>query len=116
MGNFVHSSSFVPCLAIPVLFVIGICFGSAPILMHLTEKNKAYFSLANAFSGGIFIGAALLHMLPDAAEDFENLGKSMWMDGYPWGNLIAALGFVCTLFLEVGIYISIYIYIDPNLH
>ena len=90
-------SNVVPLTAIPVLFLIGLTCGSIPILFKLTKRNRQFFSIANAFSGGVFLGAAMLHMLPDAAEGFNDLNEG----GYPWANLISACGFCCTLFLEL---------------
>lgn len=78
--------------------MIGFSCGIIPILIKLTPRNKRMFGIANAFSGGIFLGAALLHMIPDANDDFDNL--SMPINDFPWANFITATGFVFTLFLE----------------
>ena len=59
--------------------------------------GKRAFSLGNAFAGGIFLGAGLLHMLPDAQESFR-----AFLGGYefPWVPLLCACGFLLILFLE----------------
>lgn len=68
-------------------------------------KRKAHAShllyFAEAFAGGIFLGAALFHMLPDATAAF---GKLYPHDTYPFANLICAGGFCLLLFLEQSIY------------
>lgn len=53
------------------------------------------FPLGESLATGIFFGAGLLHMLPDAAQDFFKAGYD-----YPVPFLIAALSFLLLLFLE----------------
>lgn len=36
-----------------------------------SKKSALYFSLGNTFAAGIFLGAGLIHMLPDATEGFS---------------------------------------------
>lgn len=55
------------------------------------------FSLGNAFAGGVFLGAGLIHMLPDAQSGFQSIvGNS----DYPWFALICVVGFLVIFFLE----------------
>jgi zinc transporter 1/2/3 len=50
---------------------------------------------AESLTSGIFLGAALLHMLPDAAKEFARVGYE-----YPIPFLIMALSFLFFLLLE----------------
>jgi len=53
-----------------VIFGAGLLGGLAPIKIGLTPQGKRKLTFGNAFSGGVFLGAGLLHMLPDATENF----------------------------------------------
>jgi zinc transporter 1/2/3 len=48
-------------------------------------------------AAGIFIGAGLIHMLPDAVVDFGIIAPHL---GYPLASLLCAVGFVLILFIE----------------
>ena len=61
------------------------------------RPHHSWLNLGQAFASGIFLGAALLHMLPDAADDFHSVYPHIH---FPLANLIAALGFVSLLFFE----------------
>jgi zinc transporter 1/2/3 len=41
------------------------------ILRTYFTTNFKFIGIANAFSGGIFLSVALLHLLPESAEIFE---------------------------------------------
>ena len=60
-------------------------------------RSAQLFSLGNAFAGGVFLGAGLIHMLPDARAGFSQLLGS---HDYPWFAVAAAAGFLVILFLE----------------
>jgi len=68
-----------------------------PLLLKVTEKNRAYFGIANAGAGGVFLGAGLLHMLPDSFESFDQLD----LGSYPWPMLLCGIGFFITLIIEL---------------
>lgn len=59
--------------------------------------SEAPARLANAFAGGVFFGAALVHMLPDAREKFTNVFGDM---NYPHFALIAGFGFLVVLLID----------------
>ncbi len=61
------------------------------------ERSEAFFSLGSALAAGIFIGAGLIHMLPDAIDDFSSVAPHL---GYPLASLLCAVGFVLILFIE----------------
>lgn len=64
---------------------------------------KRFFPLSNAFAGGVFLGAGLLHMLPHAIETFNHLAHEQaggHVHPYPWPFLLAAAGFLLILFIE----------------
>ncbi len=64
-----------------------------------SKKSVLYYSLGNTFAAGIFLGAGLIHMLPDATEGFSNVLQS----DFPFAPFIASLGFLLILFIEKSI-------------
>ena len=75
----------------------GLAGGFVSLVLAGSPRSARIFSLGNAFSGGIFLGAGLLHMLPDASDGFASLAHD---SSFPWVFLICALGFVLVLSLE----------------
>lgn len=84
-------------IALVSILAIGMVGGFSSVWLASSKKSDRVFSLGNAFAGGIFLGAGLIHMLPDAQDGFEGFaGKT----GFPWVFLICAIGFLVVLFLE----------------
>lgn len=80
-----------------LVFIAGV--GGALFARRL-EKSKARKEaarFANAFAGGVFLGAAFLHMLPDAIVHFANFLPDA---AYPFFALTAAAGFMAILLLD----------------
>lgn len=61
-----------------VVFAIAVVFGILPAKVNACKSVK-FLGLANAFSGGLFLAIALIHILPEAAEDFDG----WWAERYP---------------------------------
>lgn len=80
-------------IAALLIFLIALIGGLWPFLKK--SKKEFEFPVGESFAAGIFLGAGLLHMLPDSAGDFTKAGYH-----YPIAFLIAALGFLTLLFLE----------------
>ena len=80
-----------------VLFIITVLSVAYPIRARTRPKQNTFMELGDAFASGVFLGAALFHMLPDAAHEFEEIfGHSH----FPLAEVICACGFVLLLFLE----------------
>ncbi|NOR86837.1 MAG: hypothetical protein GQ527_04450 [Bacteroidales bacterium] len=84
-------------LTIFFIIVAGVSGGLFPIRKKLSSAGYERLSIGNAFAGGIFLGAGLLHMLADSIENFNSLNINI---DYPFASLIAGIGFVFVLFLE----------------
>ncbi|MBU2538201.1 MAG: ZIP family metal transporter [Proteobacteria bacterium] len=84
-------------LSIFAIFGVGLLGGLVPVTRENVDGHKRLFSLGAAFSGGIFVGAGLIHMLPDANEGFTDALKNV---EYPLAFLICAVGFLLILFLD----------------
>jgi solute carrier family 39 (zinc transporter), member 1/2/3 len=84
-------------VALVTIFLIGLSGGLLSRKLAGTARSEMFFSMGNAFAGGVFLGAGLIHMLPDAQAGFQVLtGNST----YPWFALATAAGFLGILFLE----------------
>lgn len=81
-------------LAIPFLFFESVLFGVVPMFFR---KLGVILSLANSFAGGVFLSVGLLHMLPDAVEDFS---KVHIHSPFPVGFVCGITGFMVVLCLE----------------
>lgn len=79
------------------VFITGWIGSSLALRLGSLPGSKRAFSLGNAFAGGIFLGAGLIHMLPDAQQGFRAFFGSY---NFPWVSLICACGFLLVLFLE----------------
>eukprot|EP01132_Coremiostelium_polycephalum_P011566 gene11566-14168_t len=53
------------------LFIMSVGGGIAPYFFKNLKESNRYLSWSNAFSGGIFFGAGLLHLFADATEDMQ---------------------------------------------
>ncbi len=83
-----------------IIFVISVLSGLLPLTY--ANKNRAQnklgsseFVIGEALAAGVFLGAGLLHMLSDAAQDFNELGYH-----YPFAALLCGIIFLALLLLE----------------
>lgn len=84
-------------LAAGLVLLTGLAGGL--IVFRLEESRRAalFFSLGSASAGGIFLGAGLIHLLPDAQAGF----RAVWPNlEYPVAFLAAAAGFGLILLIE----------------
>lgn len=79
-----------------IIFLVSLLSGLLPLwrkkTLNLCGKE---FMIGEALSSGIFLGAALLHMLNEAARDFYALNYK-----YPIAYLLAGIVFLTLLLLE----------------
>lgn len=54
-----------------MIFFISLGFGILPAKVKSCGRNPRFMSMANAFSGGLFLAIALVHILPEAVEGYE---------------------------------------------
>ncbi len=84
-------------ISLAAILATGLAGGFMSLFLAASRHSKRLFGFGNTFSGGIFLGAGLLHMLPDAAEDLGRLGLQ---SDFPWASMICAAGIVLVLFVE----------------
>lgn len=83
-----HSLKLV---ALVLIFAVGFFGGLAAFGAQKSERREILFSLGSALAAGIFLGAGLIHLLPDGIEALASYFGSL---DFPLGFLIATLGFL----------------------
>ena len=84
-------------IAVVLLFGSGLFGGLVTLKVSLSEKGKRFLALGNAFAGGIFLGAGLIHLLGDSVRTFGGMAGG---GNFPWAFLICGFGFLGILMLE----------------
>lgn len=87
-------------LAVIIIFMVGVTSGLLPLKFGVSKREKLLFSIGNSLSGGIFLGAGLLHLLPDGIESLGGVSD------YPLAMLLAAGSLGLLLFLEKVVLIN----------
>lgn len=77
------------------VLLAGLLGGAVPLRRRGAVGSGRFMSFGNALAAGIFLGAGLLHLLPDAVAAGDALG---W--DYPAAFLLATLGLVAMLLFE----------------
>ena len=81
-----------------IILGVGLFGGIIPAALH--TKYGAYdgaMSVVNCFSGGVFVGTCLLHLLPEAVETFAALNYTRYE---PLPYLLFAAGYYLVLLIE----------------
>ncbi|KAL4462640.1 hypothetical protein ABPG74_000470 [Tetrahymena malaccensis] len=94
-----NDSTLVKSLAILFMYIIVLITGSIPLRIKSFKENQKFLSIASAFSGGLFISIGLIHILPDAGDDFDNYYNSQ-SSHFPFQMFITVVSFSFVLFLE----------------
>ncbi len=55
---------------IPLIFCVALGFGVLPAKVKKCGRNPTFMSMANSFSGGLFLAIALVHILPDVVKEW----------------------------------------------
>ncbi len=82
---------FLSALAIVGVSVAG---GMIPIVAQRFEDSRRFFSLGNAFAGGVFLGAGLIHLLPEGSAKLGNISA------FPIAGLLATFGLALLLLID----------------
>ncbi|XP_038057061.1 zinc transporter ZIP1-like [Patiria miniata] len=105
----------IKVVAIFILLGAALLFGLAPVCLFskssMTDpKHRARLRRVvgwlNAFAGGVFMGIALIHLLPEARRLLIDAFKMQnMMYHFNWAELIAACGFFLIVFVEQIVYL-----------
>jgi zinc transporter ZupT len=79
------------------IFITSLIAVIYPLKVRAHPTHHQMLELGDAFASGIFLGAALFHMLPDATRDFSQALGNL---NYPLAQLFCASGFLLLLFFE----------------
>lgn len=83
-----------------LIFIVGISGGAWPIIFGDKSRTRRYLIDGEALARGIFLGAAIIHMLPDAASHFTDVVGDV---DYPYMFVIALLTvWLLSLLKQVG--------------
>jgi len=88
---------WIKIISLLIIFATGLITGTIPARMSVSPKKKKFLTFGNSFSGGVFLGAGLLHLLPDAIESFDSFAGNI---DFPFPALICGIGFLFILLLE----------------
>ncbi|CAD8111030.1 unnamed protein product [Paramecium primaurelia] len=80
-------------------FMLILIVGSLPIRLKAFKSNKKLLAYMGAFSGGLFLAVGLVHLLPEAAENFEQSFDDD-EEHFPFAYAISILSFALILFIE----------------
>ena len=83
----------VKIVSIFVFLGMAMAFGLMPYYIKKFRTSTKFLSISNAFSGGLFLGIGLFHVLPESADKLE--GFSL-----PWAYFCAYLSYALILFVE----------------
>jgi zinc transporter ZupT len=95
----------VKWIAIVSLFVMAMVGGILPLKMREMKGAALFLSLGNMFSGGVFLGGGLMHLLPESAENLEQVQQQYFSEDSPWFSFpfaffLCGLGFFAILLVE----------------
>ncbi|MDR3503424.1 MAG: ZIP family metal transporter [Legionella sp.] len=77
------------------IFVVILLAGWYPFKKRIKDDKHIDFPVGETLATGVFLGAALLHMLPEASSMFKNMGYS-----YPFAFIITGAVFLIFLWFE----------------
>lgn len=83
-----------------LIFFMAFSSGLLPALMNGKGAQKKILSFGESFSGGVFLSAAFLHLLPEGAEKMEEAYPNL---DFPVVFLLCAVTILCLRVLEKGL-------------
>lgn len=88
---------------IGMLFAIWVCCmaGILPKLIPAINKNGTVLSFMNCFSAGIFLGMALIHIIPESVEVWEEYAAEKKMERvFPLPFVLIYIGYLIVLVVD----------------
>lgn len=78
-----------------IIFIVILLAGWYPFKKRIKDDQHIDFPIGETLATGVFLGAALLHMLPEATNAFNHLGYT-----YPFAFIITGAVFLIFLWFE----------------
>lgn len=87
----------IKAIAILVILLTALLGGMAAVRTRQSRHADKWFALGSLFGAGVFLGAGLIHVLPDSVDLFARLYPKL---DYPVPFGIAALGLIAVLAVD----------------
>ena len=84
-------------VGIGLIFCAGLAGGLACRYVSASRRSARLLAVGSAFTGGIFLGAGLIHLLGDSQEMFS---RALPDSEYPIALLVVGVGFLLVLLIE----------------
>lgn len=78
-----------------LIYAVILLAGWYPFHKRIKDEHHSDFPIGETLATGIFLGASLLHMLPEAQHSFSHLGYN-----YPFAFIITGIVFLLFLWFE----------------
>ena len=89
-----NTNLLLKIISIVVFLAMAMGFGVMPYFIKKCRTSTKFLSVSNAFSGGLFLGIGLFHVLPESHEMLEQLTEA------PLAYFCAFLSYALILFVE----------------
>ncbi|ESO86976.1 hypothetical protein LOTGIDRAFT_128233 [Lottia gigantea] len=94
--------------ALFIVLVISVIFGNTPYWVlkrrqtpQGTRRRNLFIAIFNAFSGGVFLGTCLLHLMVEGREELEVAFSAYGVHiEYPLFEVLVAFGFFAITFID----------------
>jgi solute carrier family 39 (zinc transporter), member 1/2/3 len=84
-------------IAVVAIFLVGMSGGFLALGVGRGRGGELFLSLGSALAAGVFLGAGLVHLLPDSISAMNSYFVGL---EFPVSFLLTAVGFVFILYLE----------------
>ena len=85
---------------IVVCFFEGFICGMWPICSPTCRESPKILGIANSFAGGIFLGIAFLHIMPEEIKAWEELPGNVGHPVFPVPEMLQFIGYTIILILD----------------
>jgi zinc transporter ZupT len=109
-------------LQIKILFIFifiieALGLGLIPVYCKAFQDSPAILGIANAFSGGVFLAIALMHIFPEQVENYsEILEKKGSTDSFPMPFFLGIIGYAFMLCIDKVLFDTHVIFEDEHGH
>ena len=90
------NSTELKVLYIVVLLFEALFMGLIPVFSKACTQSPKVMGLANAFSGGVFLAIAMMHVLPEQASNYV----ALYPDAFPLPYLLMVCGYALILLID----------------
>ena len=96
-----HKAAFWTKISfIIVCFLEGFICGMWPICSPTCRESPKILGIANSFAGGIFLGIAFMHIMPEEIEAWNTLPQNVGHPVFPVPEMLLFIGYTVILVLD----------------